>query len=118
MDGIYRTVNLDEAVLDYNGANNTQTIISLLGTDKAPAAEACVAYTFPNGKKGYLGAAGEWQLVFNNKEAVESAMEIIGGIAIGNSWTSTGFGGSSVWCMFWSGKSEVKNKEEVSNVYS
>ena len=23
-----------------------------------------------------------------------------------------------VWCMFWSGKSEVKNKEEVSNVYS
>jgi hypothetical protein len=61
------------AILDYDGAGNTPKIIEYLaGTndgyvDGAPAAEACVAYIFPNGNKGYLPALGEWNAAYANK---------------------------------------------------
>lgn len=98
------------AVLDYDGAGNTPKIIEYLaGTndgyvDGAPAAEACAAFTFPNGKKGYLPALGEWQGAYNNKSAVVSAMALIGGTAIKSDyyWSSTQYSSSRSWSLDWS----------------
>ena len=97
------------AVLDYDGAGNTPKIIEYLaGTndgyvDGAPAAEACAAFTFPNGKKGYLPALGEWKTAYNNKTAVESAMTLIGGAAIQTKryWSSTQYHSKYSWNLNW-----------------
>lgn len=99
------------AILDYDGAGNTPKIIEQLdgytdgkGVIGAPAAEACATYTFPNGKKGYLPALGEWQTAYNNKTAVESAMTLIGGAAIQTNfyWSSTQYNSFSSWPLHWS----------------
>ena len=98
------------AVLDYDGAGNTPKIIEYLaGTndgyvDGAPAAEACAAFTFPNGKKGYLPALGEWKGAYNNKTALVSAMSLIGGTAIKSDyyWSSTQYNSLSSWTLDWS----------------
>lgn len=97
------------AVLDYDGAGNTPKIIEYLaGTndgyvDGTPAAEACAAFTFPNGKKGYLPALGEWQCAYNNKTDVVSAMSLIGGTAIKSDfyWSSTQFTSRNSWVLAW-----------------
>ena len=97
------------AVLDYDGAGNTPKIIEYLaGTndgyvDGAPAAEACAAFTFPNGKKGYLPALGEWQSAYNNNTAVVSAMTLIGGTELknGSCWSSTQSGSTTSWNFHW-----------------
>lgn len=66
VSGIVTTTDRQIAQADYAGASNTDTIISALSgyndsyVTGAPAVEYCKAFTFPNGKKGYLGAAGEW----------------------------------------------------------
>ena len=100
------------ALLDYDGAGNTPKIIEYLaGTndgyvDGAPAAEACAAFTFPNGKTGYLPALGEWQGAYNNKTAVVSAMTLIGGTAIKTSdyyWSSTQSNSNLSWTLGWIG---------------
>ena len=99
------------AVLDYDGAGNTPKIIEYLaGTndgnvDGAPVAEACAAFTFPNGKKGYLPALGEWQGAYNNKTAVVSAMTLIGGTAIQSNyyWSSTQNNRYNSWYLNWNG---------------
>ena len=89
------------AVLDFDGAGNTPKIIEYL--DSAPAAEACAAFTFPNGKKGYFPALGEWQCAYNNKTAVVSAMNLIGGTAIKNDryYSSTQYPTNGGWVLNW-----------------
>lgn len=86
------------AIVDFDGENNTTKIIEQLSgyTDSAsvtgaPAAESCVAYVFPNGKTGYLGALGQWKVAYNNQTAVNSAMSLIGGAGLYTSyyWAST-----------------------------
>lgn len=97
------------AVLDYDGTGNTPKIIEYLaGTndgyvDGAPAAEACAAFTFPNGKKGYLPALGELQGAYNNRTAVVSAMSLIGGTAIKYDyyWSSTQYDSNRSWYLTW-----------------
>jgi hypothetical protein len=79
-------------MVDYDGEVQTTVILSELGNNSsaAPAAYYCRAFTFPNGKKGYLGAAGEWWAAFNNKVAIESALSKCGGSAAKYYyWTST-----------------------------
>lgn len=94
-----------DAYTDFNGKYNTSEIINFLADHDdgkvygAPAAEACVAYTFPNGTKGYLPALGELITVYNNKSAVSSAMSLIGGNALKKNdeyyWSSTQSGSST-----------------------
>lgn len=105
------TINSTAAVRDLDGYGNTTKIIEQLAgyTDRsgivgAPAAEACAAYVFPNGKKGYLPALGEWQAAYNNKTAVVSAMALIGGTAILTSyhWSSTQLSAEKAWYLHWS----------------
>jgi hypothetical protein len=108
---IVTTSSSATAVLDFDGENNTTKIIEQLSgyTDSnsvtgAPAAETCVAYVFPNGKTGYLGTLGQWQVVLNNREAVKSAMSLIGGTTfslITNYWASTQYSTNNSWAISW-----------------
>lgn len=108
--GIVTDTSYATAVLDYDGAGNTPKIIEYLaGTndgyvDGAPAAEACAAFTFPNGKKGYLPALGEWKGAYDNKTAVVSAMTLIGGTAISTDnyyCSSTQDSSDNSWILHW-----------------
>ena len=87
----------ESAATDFDGVNNTSKIITALGSSNA--AGDCSAYTFTNGKTGYLGAAGEWQVARQNKENLNSALTLIGGTAMTESvyWTSTESSSFSAW---------------------
>lgn len=94
------TSNLsNSAILDYDGLNNTKKIIAQLGAGNAPSAEACTAYTFPNGKKGYLPSLGEGKILANNISAIRSAILLIGGSMNTNSYlmSSTQYDANSIW---------------------
>ena len=112
------------AMLDMDGIGNTPKIIEYLaGTndgyvDGAPAAEACAAFTFPNGKKGYLPALGEWNGAYNNKTAVVSAMTLIGGTAISSNyyWSSTQFTSNYSWYLYW-GYGNLNNLTKYNTYY-
>lgn len=94
--GVTTTSDISVAKTDYDGEVQTTKIINALtGVNDgyvtgAPPAEYCRNYTFPNGKKGYMGAAGEWQAAIDNIDAINSAMSLIGGLNILSAyWTST-----------------------------
>ena len=100
------------AVKDYDGIGNTPKIIEQCAgytsnsVTGAPAAEACAAYTFPSGKTGYLPALGEWDLAYDHKVAIVSAMTLIGGTAIKNGssdryWSSAQYSTSRSWYLYW-----------------
>lgn len=86
-----------EAVLDFDGEKNTDAIISAYSgkpdgyTIGAPIAERCVAYTFPNGKKGYLPSVGEVNVAYQNKSAIDAALVLIGGSAVNSVNYTAGF---------------------------
>ena len=110
VQGVLSASSSSAALTDFDGAGNTPKIIEQLrdytdvdGTVGAPAAEACANYTFPNGKKGYLPALGEWKTAYNNKAALVSAMSLIGGKTIQTAahWSSTQSGGYSAWELHW-----------------
>ena len=109
ISGIVTSTSSSTAVLDMDGIGNTPKIIeqcegytsdSITG---APAAEACAAYTFPSGQKGYLPALGEWQSAYDNKTIIVSAMTLIGGTTINSDvyWSSTQYNGFSSWYLGW-----------------
>lgn len=96
-DGYSSSMNLPiyssgyEAVADFSGASNTTAMISAYGNRTSTAPGYCANFTFPNGKKGYLGSAGEWYAAFDNKQAIFNCMATVFGTAIGDGyyWTST-----------------------------
>ena len=97
-----------QAILDYSGSSNTAVMISLYGDDTNEAAGYCANFTFPNGKKGYLGSAGEWQAAYDNKSAIATCMSKVGGTALGSNryWSSTlgrnTIDNTSFWTLRWS----------------
>lgn len=96
---------------NWSGYNNTQRIIKDAGTyvssaDYAPG--ACVNFTFPNGKKGYLGSTGEWyQALGNNSNysEVTALLSKVGGTTFAKYdmfWTSTLYKNAGTgWTNFW-----------------
>lgn len=104
--GVLTTTYKSTAKTDYRGNENTTAILNQLGnsssTSDAPAAYYCRAFTFPNGKKGYLGSAGEWQAALNNKNAIVSALSKCGGTAMSYYyWMSTQYSSDRGWVMYW-----------------
>lgn len=100
VNGVTTTTSSFSAAEDYKGVKNTEVIVLEYGTDYAYAAQQCSSFTFNNGKKGYLGAAGEWKKVFNNLSEVNQCMSTIGGQEISNLinyWTSTQCRGDTAW---------------------
>lgn len=102
-----------EAQKNWSGYNNTQKIIKaasayVSSTDYAPG--ACVNFTFPNGKKGYLGSAGEWYQLGNssNYSEVNTLLSKVGGTTFAKNdyfWTSTLYSNAGTsWTYFWSVK--------------
>lgn len=88
------------AFLDFDGEGNTAKIISQgieLGIT-TPAATACADYTFANGKKGYLGACGQWKIIKDNMSIIKTAINLIGGNSVDAwYWSSTEYSSGAVW---------------------
>lgn len=96
------------AKTDFNGYANTQQIISVIGDSADYAPGYCTRYVFPNGKTGYLGACGEYQLIATNKVAVKACFDAFGGTmnqnlhttstqstSTNNAWISGAYGTNS-----------------------
>lgn len=84
--------SITTAIKDYSGSSNTTEMVSVYGDVMTEAAGYCRIFTFPNGKKGYLGSAGEWKAVYDNKSAVKTCMSKAGGTAFSRNkyyWSST-----------------------------
>lgn len=101
VDGILTTTDATEAKTDFAGQANTEL---MLATDTSGAGYSCANYTFPNGTKGYLPALGEWDIAYQNKSAIDTAMTLIGGTALGSNyyWSSTQGSATSAWSLRWS----------------
>ena len=99
ISGIATSGDYDKIIKDYSGESNTDHIIAQLGNGNAPAAEYCRNYTFKNGKKGYLWAAGEAIDARENNDAINAALSRIGGFNMGSRpyWTSSQANASSAW---------------------
>ncbi len=96
---------------DYNGKQNTDAIVSQLGTSDTYAARYCKEYTFPHGVQGYLPAVGEWMEVYKYKIEIDVYMSLIGGDALDNGlqynallWCSTQEDEADAWYTDWRGK--------------
>ena len=92
--------NKTDAIYDYNGLENTSSIISQLSVAKEDdyAAFVCNEYVFPNGKNGYLGAAGEWYQIGVNLDVINNMLNLLGRESIDfSAWTSTQRNASNSW---------------------
>ncbi len=99
--GVTTTTDSTVAATDYKGKANTEAIVKALGQN-APAAYYCSNYTFKNGKKGYLMAAGEAQEIFVNMREISELLNYINpnttNLANGYKvWTSTQNDNSTAW---------------------
>ena len=89
IDGCSTTASQYVAINDYNGKKNTDAMLAASSSTSYPAG-ACNAYTFRNGKTGYLMSAGEAQCLLFNMSQVNNAIAKAGGTEIsGSHWTST-----------------------------
>lgn len=106
---------------DFDGVNNTSKIIAALGSSNA--AGDCAAYVFPNGKTGYLGAAGEFQVAGQNQDDLNSVLTLIGGTEMSYNiyWTSTETNEHLAWYyLFDDSNSDLNyyNKEGDFSIYA
>lgn len=79
---------LEEAKQDFNGVQNTETMVSRSDYSENGAAKVCKNYQFPSGKYGYLPACGELNVMANYITEYRNFYDLING-------TSTG--GTSIW---------------------
>lgn len=112
IEGIMTTTDSATAYTDYAGAANTEL---MLAAGTSGAAHACADFTFPNGAKGYLPAAGEFKIAFNNKAAVNAALSLLGGTQITGiyQWSSTQVRDSQAWCMYGEGYGTSTGKKNT-----
>ena len=113
-----------DAATDFDGVNNTAKIIAAIGNSNdgyrdGTAAGDCASYTFPNGKTGYLGAAGEWQVARQNKEDLNSALTLIGGTTMKESAyrTSTEYSSYGAWYQWFDSDSNLDRSDKYDNRY-
>lgn len=92
----------ETAKADFDGAGNTDILLSDYGSVTTESAGYCEAYTFPRGGAGYLGSAGEWNTAFKYKDEIDAIMTLVGGDALKASyWTSTYYGRLGFYYYFW-----------------
>ena len=118
--GVVTTEDTDMAKKDYKGIENSAAIALKYGNTDDYAVGWCHNYTFPNGKKGYLGSCGEWWIAYNNKNETNSCMSLIGGVAIainGYHSASTQANYMYAWTMYWGdGFTATGDKLRTNNV--
>lgn len=83
-----------------NGVQDTKILVEL---GVSPAASACAEYTFPNGSKGYLPSAGEWEVFNSYDSSAKEAFNLIGGADLFSPsmakyyWSTTQKNASDAW---------------------
>ena len=91
------------AIADWNGKNNTKTIMDYCkaNSKSCPAAEYASKYTTTGTAAGdwYLPAAGELNAIYNAKAAINATMAKVGGTALAESWhwSSSEYNGYGAW---------------------
>nr|DAM54230.1 MAG TPA: structural protein [Caudoviricetes sp.] len=101
VEGVTTATNSTVAVTDYKGKANTEALVEALGQN-AQAAYYCSNYTFKNGKKGYLMAAGEANAIYVNIRTISELLNYINpnssNLSSGDEiWTSTQCNISKAW---------------------
>lgn len=89
---------------DYRGYENTEYILGYYGVSSSSVAKRCKDFTFPNGQKGYLASAGEWDIAYSNKSKIDEYLSLISAEAIITSdrhWTSTQRSNKSAYLFRW-----------------
>lgn len=89
VSGVLESTDYNALRADMDGFGNTAKIIQSVGNTYA--AGQCAKYTFINGKNGYLGSVGEWNLAWNNRIEVNNCMSACGGTSLTSSWVSNAF---------------------------
>lgn len=117
---VTNATTLAAAEANYNGVANTNAMMIAYPNNTSYAAYNCTNFVFPNGNNGYVPALGEWAIVHDNKDIINSALELIGGNALaGGYWSSTqGASTGRAW-YFDFDKTEPANhanKDNLSNV--
>ena len=75
--------NLREAEADYDGVGNTKAILALQPLSYY-AAGICNKFIFPNLiTRGYFPSCGELRLAYDNKKAINAALQACGGTPMG-----------------------------------
>ena len=104
ISGLTNYSSTTTATTDMDGVTNTDVITSIYsGTDCAAGLAKSQSITYGNDSlTGYLGSAGEWQIVMNNYNAVKSAVAAIGGNVLQSTsvlyyWTSSEYNSSRAW---------------------
>lgn len=97
IENILTSTKESTVIKDYIGKSNTEQIIAQDST--AEAAIFCNNFTFPNGQKGYLGAAGEWQIAVEYKQDILRCIGLLGGACFEDGFilTSTQRDDSHIW---------------------
>lgn len=88
-------LSLEEAKQDFNGVQNTETMVSSSNYSENGAAKLCKNYQFPSGKYGYLPACGELNVMANYITEYKSLYNLV---------NDTSTGGMSIWS-----STQVKN---------
>lgn len=101
VEGVTTATDSTVAVTDYKGKANTEALVEALGQN-AQAAYYCSNYTFKNGKKGYLMAAGEANAIYVNIRTISELLNYINpnssNLSYGDEiWTSTQCNISKAW---------------------
>ena len=121
--GCTNTSSQSTAQTDYNGKANTDAIVAQFGVpsrNNRYAAYYCLNYSFKNGAKGYLGAAGEWYQAYQNKSQINACMSLIGGdplsdaVGIYFKWSSTQYLNDNAWGLIWA-KGTITYYNKLSN---
>ena len=86
-----------------SGAADAAKMTATYGSGATYAAGACASYKFPNGAAGFLPAAGQMKLVYDNRGAVAVCMAACGGASFNSAqyWTSTYYGAKGSGFNFW-----------------
>lgn len=110
VNGVQTVTDSASAKQDFDGISNTDAIVAQVTLSdgyftKYPysAAGSCDNYIFPNGTHGYLGACGEWKLVQDSIDKINTLMNAIGekietkSSAYPFYWSSTQYSDYNAW---------------------
>ena len=116
VNGVLTTSSESVAFTDFDGVNNTVKMIDAIGEGEQYMTYAAIQqynYKFPNGLNGYLGAAGEWKTVYDNKDEINRLFSLISGAQLdGIYMTSTEYDNKTGWAInFDTGNLQGVNKK-------
>ena len=83
IDGLSAKSSISLAISDFDGKGNTEKALAAYsGSTENCLIKECSNWGFPNGKRGYLGSAGQINVTLNNLNAINTAMSACGGASL------------------------------------